>query len=254
MTNDTGFAPNPCHGFLTLANCMKRIRKSTPHKIINEKKEVWLAGFCGNDLSRKVCKKRNDNVWKLIYLARVTNHITYKEYWNLPEYQCKKPLTMEELKKKYTNKHFDENKIKKSLNDNNIDITDIQYQDICGDNIWSGNNTKSTTNILHIKGCGSKGEKNVEISNNKKSLDIWNHTGREEDDMKGENVLICKEFYYFGADNALDVPQEIKDALHPNKRHKDINDQTLIKTLIDHVKNNKGKLKNLTNNGIAYEG
>ena len=245
QTHDTGFAPNPCHGFLTLANCMKKIRKSTP-TLIKSNNEVWIAGFCGIGLSQKVCKGQKDNVQKLIYLAKVTKYVDYKTYWNAPEFQCKKPLSEEAFEKKYHPKSIKE--IKEKLGKNFIDITDLSYQEICGDNIWTGidENTEMTT--IKKSGCG--GGKKIQTKP-VKNLDIWNHNGGWEYDKKGENVLICDEFYYFGADNALDIPQ-IKNSLHPKHRHKDIHDQTLIKELIEFVRNNKQHLKDLKNNGV-YE-
>jgi hypothetical protein len=79
MTHDTGFAPNPFHGFLTLANCKPCIRKC-------KNKSDWIAGFSSSQLN-------NDKVGeeRLVYLMKVTNKITYDEYWNNNEYECKKP-------------------------------------------------------------------------------------------------------------------------------------------------------------------
>lgn len=246
QTNDTGFAPNPCHGFLTLANCMKRIRKTTP-TLLKDNDEVWIAGFCGIELSKKVCKGQMDNVQKLIYLAKVTKHVDYETYWNAPEYQCKKPLSEEAFEKKYHPKSIKE--IKEQIEKNVIDITDLSYQEICGDNIWSGIDENTDMTTIKKSGCG--GEKKIPTKP-VKNLDIWNHNGLWGNDKRGENVLICNEFYYFGADNALDIPQ-IKIALHPKYRHKDIYNQTLIKELIEFVRNNKQHLKELKNNGV-YEG
>jgi hypothetical protein len=79
MTHDTGFAPNPFHGFLTLANCKPCIRKY-------KKKDDWIAGFTSKKLN-------GDNVGeeRLVYLMKVTDKITYDEYWNNPAYKLKKP-------------------------------------------------------------------------------------------------------------------------------------------------------------------
>jgi Nucleotide modification associated domain 2 len=79
MTHDTGFAPNPFHGLLTLANCKPCIRK---YKI----KDDWIAGFTSQELN-------GDNVGeeKLVYLMKVIDKITYNEYWNNPLYKLKKP-------------------------------------------------------------------------------------------------------------------------------------------------------------------
>jgi len=79
LANDSGFAPNPFHGFLTLANCKPCIRRS---KIIGD----WIAGFTSKQLN----KDRVGNE-RLIYLMRVTDKIDYQEYWNNSKYSCKKP-------------------------------------------------------------------------------------------------------------------------------------------------------------------
>mgnify|MGYP005847603867 CR=1 FL=1 len=81
LANDSGFAPNPFHGFLTLANCKPQIRRS---KKIGD----WIAGFTSKQLNNDAVGEE-----KLIYLMKVTNKIDYNEYWNNPKYSCKKPNT-----------------------------------------------------------------------------------------------------------------------------------------------------------------
>jgi hypothetical protein len=79
LTNDSGFAPNPFFGILTLATCKPQIRK---------KKEIgdWIAGFT----SKRLC---NDEVGKerLIYLMQVTDKIRISEYFSHPDFQNKIP-------------------------------------------------------------------------------------------------------------------------------------------------------------------
>lgn len=80
MTNDTGFAPNPFGGFMTLATCKPKIRKC---KKIGD----WIAGFTSRQLNN------NDVIGKekLVYLMQVTNKILFAEYWQGPEYEHRKP-------------------------------------------------------------------------------------------------------------------------------------------------------------------
>lgn len=79
MTHDTGFAPNPFGGFLTLATCKPLIRKC---KKIGD----WIAGFTSIQLNAdKVGSER------LVYLMQVTDKIPFKEYWNNSKYEKKKP-------------------------------------------------------------------------------------------------------------------------------------------------------------------
>ncbi len=79
MTTDSGFAPNPFHGFLTLANCKPSIRKS-------KKEGDWIAGFTSKELNGDLIGEE-----RLVYLMQVTNKIPYKDYWNDPLYKLKKP-------------------------------------------------------------------------------------------------------------------------------------------------------------------
>lgn len=79
MINDSGFAPNPFHGFMTLANCKPGIRRS---KKIGD----WIAGFTSKELSGDVVGDE-----RLIYLMKVTDKIDYCEYWSNPFYKSKIP-------------------------------------------------------------------------------------------------------------------------------------------------------------------
>ncbi len=59
-------------------------------------------------------------------------------------------------------------------------------------------------------------------------------------DTKGVNVLICKEFYYFGAKKALDIPAEIKCDFNEIPRgHKFFDGEKRIQKFIDFVRSNK---------------
>ncbi len=79
MTHDTGFAPNPFKGFLTLANCKPKIRKYRQPK-------EWVAGFTSVGLNGDSVGRE-----KLVYLMEITNKVDYYEYWTNPNYECKKP-------------------------------------------------------------------------------------------------------------------------------------------------------------------
>ena len=72
MTDDTGFAPNPFWGELTLATCKAKIRYS-------KEKGDWIAGFtsdylCGDPVGRE----------KLVYLMKVEDKLPFKEYFFQP--------------------------------------------------------------------------------------------------------------------------------------------------------------------------
>ncbi|WP_415810480.1 hypothetical protein [Litorimonas haliclonae] len=74
---DSGFAPNPFHGFCTLATCKPEIRK---HAAIGD----WIIGTGSN----RVGIRRGGF---LVHAMRVTEAITFSEYWNDPRFEKKKP-------------------------------------------------------------------------------------------------------------------------------------------------------------------
>jgi Nucleotide modification associated domain 2 len=79
MLHDTGFAPNPFHGILTLANCKPQMRKL-------KKAGDYIAGFT----SKGLCKDEVGHE-RLIFLMKITEKMTYAEYYNDPKFQCKIP-------------------------------------------------------------------------------------------------------------------------------------------------------------------
>ncbi len=76
VARDFGFAPNPFHGFCTLATCKPRIRN---------KAEVgdWVIGMGGDRLNA---------TGKCIYAMRVSAKVNFNEYWTNPAYLDKKPV------------------------------------------------------------------------------------------------------------------------------------------------------------------
>ena len=75
LTHDTGFAPNPFHGYCTLATCKPVIRRGAD---IGD----WVVG---------VGSKRNSQAGKLIYAMRVEEAMSFDDYWTDPRFQQKKP-------------------------------------------------------------------------------------------------------------------------------------------------------------------
>ncbi|CAM3301696.1 MULTISPECIES: hypothetical protein [Enterobacteriaceae] len=76
ITRDFGFAPNPFHGVCTLATCKPRIRKAAN---IGD----WILGIGGANL--KSVKK------KCILLMKVTEKISFNDYWEDNRFAIKKP-------------------------------------------------------------------------------------------------------------------------------------------------------------------
>jgi hypothetical protein len=85
VARDYGFAPNPFNGLCTLATCKQDIRKSA-------KLNDWIFG-CG--AAALNCKG------KLIYAMKVTNKISYNDYFTDTKYSFKKPIMNGSLKRMY---------------------------------------------------------------------------------------------------------------------------------------------------------
>lgn len=77
LTRDYGFAPNPFHGFCTLATCKPDIRG-----VANV--GDWVLGIAASKLSTELSNR-------LIYAMKICSKISFEKYWRGPEFQCKKP-------------------------------------------------------------------------------------------------------------------------------------------------------------------
>ena len=74
---DTGFAPNPYHGFCTLACCMHQIR-------LRAEIGDWVIATGSNAKG-----KRRGGF--LSYAMRVTEILSFQEYWNDERFRAKRP-------------------------------------------------------------------------------------------------------------------------------------------------------------------
>ncbi len=79
QTHDTGFAPNPFHGYCTLATCKPQIRL---HKVVGD----WIAGFT----SRKLNGDRPGHE-RLIYLMQVSEKLPLEHYFADKRFNSKIP-------------------------------------------------------------------------------------------------------------------------------------------------------------------
>jgi hypothetical protein len=82
VDRDVGFAPNPFHGYCTLATCKSVIRKSAE---IGD----WVVGMGGSRLGA---------TGRCIFAMKVTSKVTFNEYWSNHEYRDKKPVRNGSLK------------------------------------------------------------------------------------------------------------------------------------------------------------
>lgn len=76
VDRDFGFAPNPFHGWCTLATCKPKIRKFA-------KVGDWVMGVGGARLRA---------TGRCIYLMNVTEILTFETYWSDHRFQVKKPF------------------------------------------------------------------------------------------------------------------------------------------------------------------
>lgn len=76
VARDFGFAPNPFHAFCTLATCKPKIRQ---HAEIND----WVVGMGGSRLKAE---------GQCIFAMRITNKVTFDDYWNSSTFLDKKPV------------------------------------------------------------------------------------------------------------------------------------------------------------------
>lgn len=80
MVVDSGFAPNPFYGYLTLATCKPYIRRT-------KDEGDYVAGFTSSRLDDKY----NNGFEKLIYIMKVTKKMSYAEYHEDPKFKKKIP-------------------------------------------------------------------------------------------------------------------------------------------------------------------
>lgn len=71
VVHDSGFAPNPFHGFLTLACCKPKIRQTAGVGDI----VVGMSTRCE----------------RIVYAAQVEDVIGFEEYWTDPRYEARQP-------------------------------------------------------------------------------------------------------------------------------------------------------------------
>lgn len=76
VDRDLGFAPNPFHGVCTLATCKAAIRSTA---CVGD----WILGLGGGRLNA---------TGKCIFAMKVTQKLTYNEYWGSPDFHDKKPV------------------------------------------------------------------------------------------------------------------------------------------------------------------
>lgn len=181
MDHDYGFAPNPFWGVMTLATCKGSIRSSSNLEI-------------GDLVIATGGRVLNKYIGHLIFAMKVEKIITFDEYWNNPDFQCKKPVFNGSVMQMY------------------------------GDNVYHTN--PQTKEVIQER-CAHT----VEGKNPK-------DTGQYRRDIRGKNVLISRNFYYFGA-NAPELPDEFKH-MASTVRNMECNhvDEETVKKFADWLQSN----------------
>ena len=159
----------------------------------------WISGWTGKNVHGKDGKSHFFNEQKLIYLAKIKEKLTFAEYWE--RFPQKRPQII------CCNQ---EPTIKKTCGGISK-VANAIYNS--GDNIY--------------KPIGNGKFQQLENGNGHDEKDM-------ERDLKGEFVLICEEFYYYGVDNTLDVSKDIFNVTVPRWKKMSESDSS---KLIDFVRN-----------------
>lgn len=165
VARDYGFAPNPFHGYCTLATCKPVIRKTAD--ICD-----WIVGTG----SRKY--GRQDH---LVFAMRVSCILTYDEYWNDPRFTPKMPNLERSWKYAYGDNiyHHDKRMDKwiqedshHSLDGGKLNKENLQHDTSSTDRVlisnhffyWGGSGPLIPANFLGPNGpdirCHSRGHRN----------------------------------------------------------------------------------------------
>ena len=76
VDRDVGFAPNPFHGYCTLATCKPGIRSTAQ---VGD----WVVGMGGKNL---------DAMGRCVFAMKITDKIDFQEYWTNRRYITKRPV------------------------------------------------------------------------------------------------------------------------------------------------------------------
>jgi len=191
MTYDTGFAPNPFWGYLTLATC-------TPnHMRANLQKGDWIVGVEAKELA----KKRKAHGWKedvdqsLVYIAKISEVMDLTSYFNDERFQEKKYQKSDDWRKRGgDNVYYKENGMWKWIrgHDHEFDTKNMPDEEV----------------FFPIE----------------KFDELWAKRGSKENiygkqilqDIRGNRVFISEEFSYLG-DMCIELPKELKKFLPPKQ-------------------------------------
>ncbi len=156
----------------------------------------WIAGWTAKDVLTKSGVKHFAEP-KLVYLAKITEKLPLEEYWE--KFPQKRPQLLasgETAEEGCTGSCGNSSEANAAIYDN-------------GDNIYE--KLPDGTWVQHPNGDHTEADK--------------------ERDLSGVNALICDEFWYFGADNALDVPQDVFGYAIPRLKKIDLDDKAVSRLI-----------------------
>lgn len=99
IEHDYGLAPNPFHGYCTLAVCKSNIRNNRFLQIGD-----WIIGTGSKTL---------ENLHELIFAMRLEEKITFDEYWVDKRFQKKKPILNGSLAQMYGDNFYHKDPVTK---------------------------------------------------------------------------------------------------------------------------------------------
>ena len=123
MTDDTGFAPNPFFGMLSLATCKPLIREK-------KKKGDFVAGFT----SKALCNEKMGEE-RLVFIMKITDKLNYAQYFDDKRFNCKKPSSGTRISQSGDNIYFQrKGKYEQALTYHHRN-REMQYHDLTSDKV-----------------------------------------------------------------------------------------------------------------------
>lgn len=186
ITRDYGFAPNPFYGYCTLACCKPHIRK---------KADVgdWVIGTGAIE---------NNLLYHIIFMMKVTEKMSFEEYWNDQRFFRKRPLLNGSLKQIHgDNIYYKENEewcqldSHHSFHDGVLNKANLK-QDLSGDFVLVSNqfiylgNKHFRVDEKYLELCpNSKQRDYITIKNNELAEEFINLVSKEySNGLNGEPI------------------------------------------------------------------
>ncbi len=168
ITRDYGFAPNPFFGFCTLACCK-------PHIRLKAELNDWIIGTGA---------KANNLLNHLIFIMKVTEKLSFEEYWSDKRFIRKRPVINGSLAQVHgDNIYYKETDIWHQLNSHHsLDNGDVNLDNLRQD--LSGSYVLVSDRFIYL------GKNNVEVPDKFKSLcsNIRDYYTIKDDDLALEFI------------------------------------------------------------------